>query len=346
MGSCATASRGGRVEPRSSRVTSIARGLGLRFIRLPCDYPADAVDTVAKSWIATRSLSSRSYRAWIVTGRSHRSLMSRGFRNRGMPGDPASRESVDTGLGWRIRRRLTRRHVDAALDRFRFRIDTSPRNVDRFQWLQLPELQRASYHDLPWVGLVSGSRGAATMARFEAMRPLLEGMEVGSAVDIGSNAGWFTFTLTEVGIPTIGVERDPRALRTSTYVRRKSGLTDSSFLVMELTARNVEQLPDADCYLVLSVWHHWVREFGLAEANTLLEGLWSKCRKVLIFETGEAEMPASWGLPAMLPDPDKWLAAYLAERCRGGMPRLLGRFDALGPNNEPCQRSLLAIVRV
>ena len=263
-----------------------------------------------------------------------------------MPDPSASKTRPPaTRLAWRVRRLLTRKYLDGALDRLRFRLDTSPRSVSWLRWLPLPEIHAGAYHDLPWVGIDSGRRGDGSGARLEVMKPVLSELGVTSAVDIGSSVGWFTFTLTELGIPTVGVERDPRALRSALYVRSRAKLNDASFVVADLTKDNLRAVPHADCFLVLSIWHHWVREFGLADATAIVEGLWAMSSKVLFFDTGENEMPASWNLPAMLPDPDTWLATYLTETCTGSTVRNLGRFDALGPNNEPCQRSLLAVVR-
>lgn len=166
-----------------------------------------------------------------------------------------------------------------------------------------------------------------------------------SAVDLGANVGWFAFKLAELDIPCIAVERDARFVRIGLYARKKSGRSEASFLVMGLTPRGVDLLPPADCFLVLSIWHHLVREHGLPTATAMLSGVWEKTRKVLFFDTGESEMPPSWGLPEMAPDPQTWLASYLAETCEGATVVHLGLHGALGPDNEPCERNLFAVIR-
>jgi hypothetical protein len=245
-----------------------------------------------------------------------------------------------------LRRALTRRYVDGALDRLRFAIDTFPRSTAWLEPLRLPELHPAVYQALPWVGIDTGRRMGASHTRWQAMRPLVEQRGVRTALDVGANVGWFTFSLAELGISTVGLDRGLRQSRIALYVRRRARLADrTSYLVMDLSAENAELLPSADAVLFLSVWHHIVREHGLETGTRILEALWERTRRVLFFETGEAEMPASWGLPAMAPDARSWIAAYLAETCAGGGVVHLGAHDAVDPDNGPCRRNLFALVR-
>jgi hypothetical protein len=239
---------------------------------------------------------------------------------------------------------LRRQPVDDLFDWVRFRIDTFPRSV---AWLQpfLPELHNSTYHELPWVGVRGGWRAESSKTRWKEIAPLVEAHGVRSVVDIGSSAGWFGFKLAERGVQTIAVERSPHGLRLGLYTRKKSGLDDVSFLAMMVAPSTVEQLPGADCVLLLSVWHHFVREWGVEAATGMLEVIWRKTGTLLFFETGEDEMPSSWQLPAMLPDARSWLTEYLAEACPGASIQHLGLHDALGPENEPCRRNLFVLVR-
>jgi hypothetical protein len=251
---------------------------------------------------------------------------------------PARLRSFARGL-------LRRQPVDDLFDWVRFRIDTFPRSLAWLQPLGLPELHVSTYHDLPWVGVRGGRRAESTKTRWESIAPLVEAHGVRSVVDIGSSAGWFGFKLAERGVRTIAVERSSRGLRLGLYTRKKSRLDDVSFLAMDVTPSTVEQLPAADCVLLLSVWHHFVREWGVEAATGMLEEIWWKTGSLLFFETGEDEMPASWGLPAMLPDARSWLTDFLGEVCAGSSIVHLGLHDALGPENEPRRRNLFVAVR-
>jgi hypothetical protein len=244
-----------------------------------------------------------------------------------------------------LRGLLRRQPVDELFDWVRFRIDTFPRSLAWLRPLGLPELHDSTYHELPWVGVRGGRRAESTKTRWDKIAPLVDAHGVRSVVDIGSSAGWFGFRLAERGIPTIAVERSPRGLRLGLYTRKKSGLDDVSFLAMEVTPSTAELLPAADCVLLLSVWHHFVREWGFEVATEMLEGIWEKTGSLLFFETGEDEMPASWQLPPMLPDARSWLTDFLAEVCAGASIVHLGLHEALGPDNEPWRRNLFVAVR-
>jgi hypothetical protein len=276
-------------------------------------------------------------------------MESRRRRNRRRPfvkGRPTHLTLPRTPLQARLRRLLTRRYLDDTIDRVRFSIDTFPRSVRWLRWLNLPSMHSAVYQDLPWVGVRSGARAESTRTRWDRMRPLIDEHGVRSALDVGANTGWFAFSLAERGVPTIALERMARHVRIGLYVRQRAGLCASvAFLVMDVTPENVDLLPSAECVIFLSIWHHVVREHGLQGGTAVLRGLWAKTGKLLFFETGEAEMPASYGLPAMTPEPRAWLTKYLEETCPGARVVPLGRHVALDSDNVPARRNLFALVR-
>lgn len=230
----------------------------------------------------------------------------------------------------RVVPRVRRRLLDEGLDRMRFRLDTFP---------------RPDYQPLPWLGLDRARRDTGSEARFAAILPLLRELDVRTAVDVGCNVGWFSFRLAEAGIATVGVESDPRYYRTALYAARRVGRRDVGFLVLEVDERTVDLLPNADCVLFLSVWHHVVKRAGLDAATALLGRLWERTRTVLVFETGEREMGPEYRLPAFDPEPAAWLERYLAAACPGGSVRQLGRHPAFAPDGRACSRSLVAVVR-
>lgn len=116
-------------------------------------------------------------------------------------------------------------------------------------------------------------------------------------------------------------------------------------LVVEIDPGSVEILPSADVVVFLSLWHHFVRLHGLDAATAMLRSIWEHTRGVLFFDTGEDEMPEDWGLPRMEPDPETWLARFLAETCSGGTVVHLGRHAAADADGRPAERNLFAVVR-
>jgi hypothetical protein len=208
---------------------------------------------------------------------------------------------------------------------------------------------RLYYEPLPWLGLDSAKRGEGTTARRQAIEPLLTDYCIKSAMDVGCSVGYFCFTLGLKGIPALGVDMDARALRVAQYTSRKLKTSNVGFCNMVVNAETVRLLPNVDLALVLSIWHHWVRLYGLAAAGEILSAIWNKCSKVLVFETGETEMPAEFALPDMGASPREWLTNYLGSQCVGSKIGHLGVFKAFAPfgdeNRNVVYRNLFAIVR-
>lgn len=222
----------------------------------------------------------------------------------------------------------------AGLDRVQFWFDTFPRLL---------------YHPLPWLGRGSSGRAEGTVARWRAIATRLDGLEARSALDVGCQAGYFALSLGERGIPTLGVDSDARSLRIARFAGRRARARNVGWLDLHVDETTVGLLPGADVVLLLSVWHHWVRGFGLEGADALLGALWERTGRVLFFETGEAEMPPEYGLPDLGADPARWLAGHLERRCPGGTVELLGRFKAFAEGGDEhhrvVHRHLFAVVR-
>ena len=235
------------------------------------------------------------------------------------------------GLKRVAKRLVTREGIDSVLDHVRFRIDTFPHGV--YQPVQSLPIGRAT-------------RGGGSESRWQAILPTVREQAVESAVDIGACEGYFSIMLGEAGIPTIALEGDPGASRTAMFAVRRSGLEDVGVLALALTPSNVVAVPTSDCTLCLSIWHHFVRYYGVDAATEMIAAIWSRTRKVLFFDTGESEMTPEYGLPEMTPDARSWLSAYLAETCESSRIEHLGTHAAFDPSGRPCERNLFAVIRV
>jgi len=229
-----------------------------------------------------------------------------------------------------LRRVMTRETMDRVLDRVRFQIDTFPHGI--YQPVSSLPVRRAT-------------RGVGTESRWAAMLPVVREEGVESAVDIGASEGYFALELAAEGISSIAVEGEPRTYRTTIFAARRSGLANIGVLAMKVTPENVAAVPAADCTVCLSVWHHFVRFYGLSVATEMLETIWQKTGKVLFFDTGEDEMTPDYGLPEMTPDARSWLEAFLAETCPGSRIEHLGMHRAFDPFGALCERNLFAVVR-
>jgi len=219
--------------------------------------------------------------------------------------------------------------VDDVLDRLRFRIDTLPNGL---------------YQPVPGVP-ASAARGTGSESRWGALLPVIKAQRVESAVDIGACEGYFSLMLGAEGVPTIAVESMPSNYRTALLAARKTENRNVGVLALEVTPENVFTLPDADCVLCLSIWHHFVRTHGLSRATEMLAAIWLRTRKVMVFDTGEAEMTPDFRLPEMTPDARSWLTRYLGDTCAGSRIEHLGFHRAFDPAGRPCERNLFAVIR-
>jgi hypothetical protein len=226
---------------------------------------------------------------------------------------------------------LKRALVDGIIDHLRFRLDA---------W---PELH---YQPLPWVGIEKAKRDTGVESRWRVIAPVVEERNVRTALDVGCNVGFFPLSLAQMGVEVVGVEQVARPVRLFTYTVRKLGLDNVGVLHWRISPYTVRMLPEADCVLFLSVWHHLTKDYGLEGAEQVLKALWAKTCKVLFFETGEREMTPNYNLPDMGPDPAAYLQSYLEQACVGGKVEHLGLHAAFGPDDEFVKRNLFAVHRV
>jgi hypothetical protein len=230
-----------------------------------------------------------------------------------------------------LRRLVDRRRLDGWIDLLRLKLDTFPNG--RYQPIGA----------LP--GRVA-KRADGSVSRWAAIDPVARELGVRTAVDVGANEGYFSLQLGTSGVTTVALEAAPTNQRTALLAVRRSGLDNVGVLALELRDDTVEMVPAADCAVFLSLWHHLVRDDGLESATAITSRIWSKTAKVMFFDTGEEEMPASFGLPAMTPDPRTWLERYLSHTCPGSEVRHLGRHPAFDADGAPCERNLFAVVRM
>jgi hypothetical protein len=200
----------------------------------------------------------------------------------------------------------------------------------RFAYRLLSRLGGAwpNYQPAPWVGISSARRAEATESRWEAIGAVLDRFPPGSAMDLGSQVGYFTFRLAERGYLTLGVENGRRSLAAARLMRQASGIEGASFREMKLDGTTASQLPVVDVTLFLSLWHHLCRFDGFDAARVVLTEVLTRTRQVCFFETGQSdEQYMKWAsaLPDMKPDVREWIEGLLLE-CGARRVEHLGTF--------------------
>jgi hypothetical protein len=228
---------------------------------------------------------------------------------------------------------LDRTWLDRLVDRARFKLDIFPRLI---------------YQPLPWLNLNKARRAAGVLSRWDAIQAALQERpsKPATAMDIGCQVGYFAISLAQQGVPVMAIEPDARQFRILQYAVRRLGLTDCiGTLQWTITPTTVNMLPQVDCVIFLSVWHHMVKTYGLEPATALLQTIWAKTQQVLFFETGEAEMPAEFGLPPMIVDGQRYLTELLTCTCAGAEVVHLGQHPAFDPAGHPVKRNLFVLIR-
>ncbi|OGW85210.1 MAG: hypothetical protein A3A81_02155 [Omnitrophica bacterium RIFCSPLOWO2_01_FULL_45_10b] len=212
----------------------------------------------------------------------------------------------------------------------------------RFKFDQFPAVD---YQPMPWLGIRNAKRASGVVSRWNTIKDLITKLKVESVIDIGCNNGFFSVSISKMGINVIGIESNPKYFRTYLYAIRKLGLENAGALSWKLTHSTLTMLPSVDAMLFLSVWHHIVREYGFDQGTDILRQLWIKTNKVFFFETGENEMPSYYHLPPMIPDPKIYLKDYLEKVCTGGKIIHLGWHDAFSPDGKVVKRNLFAAIK-
>lgn len=173
-------------------------------------------------------------------------------------------------------------------------------------------------------------------SRWHAIAPVLGRIGAQSALDIGAAEGFYSLRMAATGIPVVALEakeRPHRVLQRAISILAPSG--QLSQLRMTVSPETVELLPSADAVLLLAVWHHWVRDYGLVQAERMLTTTWERSNKALFFESGE-NMPAAYGLPDFGPHPLSAITERLERACPDSSIEFLGRHP---------ERHLFVIIR-
>jgi len=168
--------------------------------------------------------------------------------------------------------------------------------------------------------------------------------------DIGCCAGYFCHKTAEKREAfVIGIDANAQFIRVAQYVRDRAGLNDREvFMEMRIDSETVGTLPRTDVTLLLSVWHHWVFEFGLNIATLMLQSVWDSTSNQLFFESGEEEVEHEFGLPYHGTKASEWLMNYLESTLRGSNISVIGSFSAGAYEHyklKSVQRSLFLIER-
>lgn len=123
-----------------------------------------------------------------------------------------------------------------------------------------------------------------TRVDFEERLALLDeavSEDADSLLDLGCAEGHLTAEFADRGLFSIGVERQAHVVASAR--RSNADHANLGFLQYEITPETIDTLPQFDVVFLLTVYHHWVNEFGWETAESMLRSLGSTC-DTLVFE--------------------------------------------------------------
>lgn len=174
-----------------------------------------------------------------------------------------------------------------------------------------------------------------TRIDFETRLALIEEAvpeDAGCLLDLGCAEGHLTAEFADRGLFSIGVERQAHVVASA----RKSNADHPKlgFLQYEVTCETIDALPQFDVILLLTVYHHWVNEFGWETAESMLRSLGSKC-DTLVFEVPDrpVDRPALDGVGGE--NTDAYFITYFDMLFEGDViVEVLGRTDYKGEERK------------
>ena len=168
------------------------------------------------------------------------------------------------------------------------------------------------------------------MERFEACLEYLPFRSRATVLDVGCHSGWFVLRLADLNYGLcIGVDKDRHLIYLAQCLSAVRKIDNAVFIKMEITGLTVRNLPKVDVTLCLSVFHHWVRQYGVQEALEILEILCLNTRR-LIFETGQPDEGSKWAEELIFmggKDSEMWIRGILGGRMGFNKVVKLGEFS-------------------
>ncbi len=173
---------------------------------------------------------------------------------------------------------------------------------------------RTSRYYQPVYGRVSKKSKRDCIERWDAMKKHLPSPPF-SFLDTGCEIGYFTFMASESGAVAIGVERKKRLYDFAMMIRAIRKMDRTAFLNVGIDIDTVRSLPRVDMLCCLSIFHHWVSEWGFDTADRIFSTLCEKTTSIF-FETGQPNESVDWKkkFAFMEPDIEGWIANYLSKK--------------------------------
>ena len=172
-----------------------------------------------------------------------------------------------------------------------------------------------SYHPVVINNKVVSKGERSCADRWAKMKELMIENDVKTVLDLGCAEGYFVQSAAkELQCFSLGVDADIRRLNVANNTALINEIEGCGFFYMEIIEDNIEQMPESDATIFLSVLHHVMYEKGEDVALSLIKSIKKKTKKVLFFDMGQSnENTQDWAslLPNMGQDPSLWIKDFL-----------------------------------
>jgi SAM-dependent methyltransferase len=113
-------------------------------------------------------------------------------------------------------------------------------------------------------------------------------------IDFGANSGFFSLGLAEKIQHVYAVDSSRHSIDILNTICRIKNISNISTIQKKITPVAIHEFPVVDYSLVLSIWHHWVKDFGMDKASGILHQIFQNTNKKLFFDTGASELPSKY----------------------------------------------------
>ncbi|WP_418281973.1 class I SAM-dependent methyltransferase [Halorubrum sp. DTA98] len=121
-----------------------------------------------------------------------------------------------------------------------------------------------------------------------------------SLIDIGCAEGEFAARAAEMELDVTGFDRNVTRLHTARTEHAE--YSNLRFERAELTPETIDELPEADVILFLTVHHHWVKAYGWDEAANMFRTLLEKGETVIYEPPGHIGIKESTETGSLKPE--------------------------------------------
>lgn len=163
-----------------------------------------------------------------------------------------------------------------------------------------------------------------TTERLEAIRSHIDTKDQ-NLLDIGCADGVLTAKLASNGIFCIGIERDETNLKMAH--KRFENRTGLGYMKHNTTPRNICELPNFDVILLLTVFEWWCRDYGIEQAEAMLQEIYSKSNKLFFEGHGDS---ISHGGPQRNDGIKEYYSTYFTEVLNEPEIKYIGMTDYKG----------------